>query len=36
VERVEYDPNRSAHIALVLTLMVSAVTSSPQRHSCRR
>ncbi len=31
VERLEYDPNRSAHIALVLYLTESGVILSPQK-----
>jgi large subunit ribosomal protein L2 len=31
VERLEYDPNRTAHIALVCTPTASAVTSSRRR-----
>ena len=31
VERIEYDPNRTAHIALFFTPMVSVATSSRQR-----
>ena len=31
VERIEYDPNRTAHIACCATSMVSVATSSPRR-----